>query len=156
MTRSGIISIFFLALLFSSCRDPYQPPVVSAQSKLLVVDGFLDGADSVCTVVLSRSQDVSDSKEPPMEKNANLKLEDSDGKVYILKEIGDGNYSVSKVNIDTQLKFRLNIKTAAGKSYLSDYVEIKKTPPIDSVTWKATDQGIQFYVSTHDEVKKSI
>src|SRR5437867_2432684 len=111
MRRTGIISIFFLALLFSSCRDPYQPPVIAGQSNLLVVDGFLDGADSVCTVVLSRSQDVSDSKEPPMEKKANVQLEDSDGKVYILKELTDGNYSVSKVNIDTQLKYRLNIKT---------------------------------------------
>jgi len=153
--KPGITLIFCLILL-SSCREPYQPPTILAQSNLLVVDAFLDGSDKSCTVVLSRSQDVSDSKAPPMEKKANVQLEDSEGNVYILKEVSDGNYSVSNVTIDTQMKYQLSIKTEAGKSYQSDYVEIKNTPPIDNVTWQATDQGIQFYVSTHDDEKKSI
>jgi hypothetical protein len=54
------------------------------------------------------------------------------------------------------VKYQLRIKTEAGKSYQSDFVEIKNTPPIDDVTWKATDPGLQFYVSTHDDQKKSI
>ena len=153
--RQGIALLFFL-LLLSGCREAYQPPVVLAQSNLLVVDGFLDGTDGSCTVVLSRSQNVSDSKSSPIEKKATVHLEDSEGKVYTLKEANNGNYSVSNVTIDTHIKYRLNIKTEAGKSYQSDYVEIKSTPPIDNVTWKATDQGIQFYVSTHDDEKKSI
>jgi len=153
--RSGATLLFYL-LLLSSCREAYQPPVVLAQSNLLVVDGFLDGSDGSCTVVLSRSQDVSDSKSPPLEKKANVQLEDSKGNVYMLKEMTAGNYSVYNVNINTQVKYRLSIKTEAGKNYQSDYVEIKHTPPIDNVTWQATDQGIQFYVSTHDDEKKSI
>jgi hypothetical protein len=143
-------------LLSSSCREVYQPPVIAAQSNLLVVDAFLDGSDESCTVVLSRSQDVSDSQRPPMEKKATIQLMDSGGNVYTLKETSDGNYSVSNVTIDTQLKYQLRIKTEVGKSYQSDYVEIKNTRPIDSVTWRATDQGLQFYVSTHDNEKKSV
>jgi len=153
--RPGIALIFLLILL-GGCREPYQPPSILAQSNLLVVDAFLDGTDGTCSVILSRSQDVSDSKAKPMEKNANIQLEDSEGTVYTLQETSAGNYSVSNIIIDTQLKYQLRIKTEAGKSYQSDYVEIKKTPPIDDVTWKATDQGIQFYVSTHDDEKKSI
>jgi len=153
--RLGITLIVCL-LLLGSCREAYQPPVVLAQSNLLVVDGFLDGSDGSCTVVLSRSQDVSDSKGPTMEKKAIVQLENSEGNVYTLKEISDGNYSVSNVTTNAQIKYRLSIKTETGKSYQSDYVEIKNTPPIHNVTWKATDQGIQFYVSTHDAEKKSI
>jgi Domain of unknown function (DUF4249) len=153
--RPGLILIIYL-LLLSGCREPYQPPVILAQSNLLVVDAFLDGSDGSCTVVLSRSQDVSDTNEPPKEKKANVQLEDSEGNVYALKEVSDGNYSVSNITIDTQLKYQLSIKTEDGKKYQSDYVEIKKTPPIDTVTWEATGQGLQFYISTHDNEKKSI
>jgi len=153
--KPGIILIFYL-LLSGSCREPYQPPAVLAQSNLLVVDAFLDGGDGSCTVVLSRSQDVSDTKTPLMEKKANVQLEDSGGSVYTLTEMSDGHYAVSNITINTQMRYRLNIKTEAGKNYQSDYVEIKNTPPIDDVTWKATDQGIQFYVSTHDDKKQSI
>lgn len=153
--RAGIVMIFSI-VLFSRCRERYQPPVTSAQSNLLVVDGFLDGTAGSCTVVLSRSQDASDSKVKPMEKNAVIQLEDNKGNVYALNETSDGNYSVSNVIVDTQLKYQLLIKTEAGKSYQSAFVEIKNTPPIDAVTWEATDQGLQFYVSTHDTAKKSI
>jgi hypothetical protein len=153
--RRGITLIFFFIVL-GSCREPYQPPTILAQSNLLVVDAFLDGTNATCTVVLSRSQNVSDSKTKPMEKKATVQLEDSDGNVYTLKETSDGNYSASSITIDTQLKYQLKIKTEAGATYQSDFVEIKKTPPIDDLTWKATEPGIQFYVSTHDDEKKSI
>jgi len=153
--KPGIVIILCL-LLLSGCREPYQPPTILAQSNLLVVDAFLDGGDRSCSVVLSRSQNVPDSKTTPMEKNATIQLEDSEGGVYTLKEITDGNYSVSNVTIDTKMKYQLSIKTKAGKSYQSDYVEIKNTPPIDTVTWAATGNGLQFYVSTHDDEKKSI
>jgi hypothetical protein len=153
--RPGVILIFFLILL-AGCREPYQPPTILAQSNLMVVDAFLDGTNATCTVVLSRSQNVSDSETKPMEKKATVQLEDSDGNVYVFKETSDGNYNVSGITIDTQMKYKLKIKTEAGKSYASDLVEIKNTPPIDSVTWKATEPGLQFYISTHDDEKKSI
>src|SRR5215831_12589203 len=140
--RQGI-TFFISLLLLAACREPYQPPTVSAQSDLLVIDGFLDGTDKSCSVVLSRSQNVSDPKSPPMVKNANVQLEDDAGNKYTLIESSDGNYSVANVIIDTQIKYRLNITTAEGKNYQSDYVEIKDTPPIDSLTWQASDQGIQ-------------
>src|SRR6478609_10071074 len=150
------ITIAYSLILLSSCREPYQPPVAKAQSTFLVVDAFLDGTEKSCTVVLSRSQDVSDTDTEPMEKKANIQLKDSNGNTYTLAEISDGNYSVSNVTIDTQLKYQLSIKTEEGKKYQSDFVEIKNTPAIDDVTWKENDQGLQFYVSTHDDEKKSI
>ena len=151
--KPGIALLFFILIM--SCREPYQPPTISAQSNLLIVDAFLDGTNGICTVVLSRSQDVSDSKARPLEKKASVRLQDNEGNGYTLVETKDGNYSVSNITIETHLKYQLSIKTESGKSYQSDFIEIKKTPPIDDVTWKATDQGLQFYVSTHDDERKS-
>jgi len=153
--RLGIALIFVLIML-DNCREPYQPPVIKAQSNLLVVDAFLDGTEKTCAVILSRSQDVSDIEPRPMEKNAEVQLVDNKDNSYTLTETSDGNYNVSNVTIDTQMKYQLRIKTEAGSIYQSDFVEIKNTPPIDDVTWKETDQGLQFYVSTHDDEKKSI
>jgi len=147
--------LFFLTVLIS-CREPYQPPASDDQSNLLVVDAFLDGTKNSCTVVLSRSQSVLAKETKPMEKAANVQLEDSKGRIYTLNEIRDGIYNVSNVIIDTQMKYQLRLKTQGGKSYQSDFVEIKYTPPIDNVTWEANDHGLQFYVSTHDDDKKSL
>lgn len=147
--------LFFLTLLIS-CREPYRPPIILDQSNLLVVDAFVDGTDKSCTVVLSRSQEVSDTRPRTMEKNAKVQLEDSNGNIYSLTETTEGNYSVSDVIINTQIKYQLKIKLENGKSYQSEFIEIKNTPPIDNVTWKATGQGLQFYVSTHDDESKSL
>src|SRR6478609_9039953 len=148
--------LIFFSIPLGSCREPYQPPVAKAQSNLLVVDAFLDGTERSCTVVLSRSQDISDTDAMTMERNAKILLTDSRGNIYGLTEIKDGNYSVSNVIIDTQLKYQLSVKVQDGKTYQSDFVEMKSTPPIDNLKWKETDRGVQFYVSTHDDEKKSI
>jgi hypothetical protein len=152
--RTPLILIFFLIIL-DNCREPYQPPVAKAQSNLLVVDAFLDGTEKSCTVVLSRSQDISDTDTVTMERNAKIQLADSKGNIYVLTEMKDGNYSVSSVTIDTQMKYQLRIQTKE-KKYQSNFVDIKNTPPIDDITWEENDQGLQFYVSTHDDEKKSI
>jgi hypothetical protein len=48
------------------------------------------------------------------------------------------------------VQYRLHIKTAAGKEYASDYVDVKTSPPIDSISWKRTGDGVQIYANTHD------
>src|SRR6478609_7874129 len=124
--RTPLILIFFLIIL-GNCREPYQPPVAKAQSNLLVVDAFLDGTEKSCTVVLSRSQDISDTDTVTMERNAKIQLADSKGDIYVLTEMKDGNYSVSNVTIDTQMKYQLRIQTKE-KKYQSNFVDIKKKP----------------------------
>jgi len=44
----------------------------------------------------------------------------------------------------------LRIKTTAGETYLSDFVPVNVTPPIDSVKWTSDSTGVQLYVSTHN------
>jgi hypothetical protein len=54
------------------------------------------------------------------------------------------------MSIDLATKYRLRVSTGPGAEYLSEYVTITTTPPIDSVTWRAENNGITIAVNTHD------
>ncbi|GAB3333530.1 hypothetical protein GCM10027299_41160 [Larkinella ripae] len=141
-------------LLIGSCVDPYRPPAVSAPNTYLVVDGFLNGAGA-STVRLSRTHNLSDGKKPPVETKASLKVEGEKGGSQPFVDKGDGSYTLAEGGLQFDQKYRLRIRTAAGREYLSDYVTIKRTPKIDSLTWRPQDGGVQFYVTTHDPDNKT-
>jgi hypothetical protein len=48
--------------------------------------------------------------------------------------------------------YRLHIRTNDGQEYLSDYADLKSSPPLDSVIWKEelTKDNIEFSIYTHD------
>src|SRR5205085_697162 len=73
------------------------------------------------------------------------------GDSYQLQNENNGVYDAPPLNINGNKKYRLHIFTADGKEYASDYVPVKITPPIDSVSWKFNQTGgINIYVNTHD------
>ncbi len=47
------------------------------------------------------------------------------------------------------MKYRLKITTSSGEDYASDFVEMKQTPPIDSLSWQQQND-VMIYVNTHD------
>ncbi|WP_460673606.1 DUF4249 domain-containing protein [Larkinella ripae] len=145
---------FVVTALIGSCVDPYRPPAVSAPNTYLVVDGFLNGA-GVSTVRLSRTHNLSDGKKPPVETKASLKVEGEKGNSQTFVDKDDGSYTLAEGGLQFDQKYRLRIRTAAGREYLSDYVTIKRTPKIDSLTWRPQDGGVQFYVTTHDPDNKT-
>ncbi|GAB3911893.1 hypothetical protein GCM10028803_54270 [Larkinella knui] len=146
MRKGKTILIF---LLLGSCVDPYRPPEILARNTYLVVDGFLNGS-GVSSVRLSRTQNLPDGKKPTVETKASVKVEGEKGESQTFIDQGDGIYALANGGLQVGQKYRLSIRTAAGRTYASDYITIKKTPEIDTVSWKAQDQGIQFYVTTHD------
>lgn len=54
------------------------------------------------------------------------------------------------MNLNPNQQYRLRIKTAAGKEYLSDLMSVLATPAIDSVNWERTGEGVKIYVNAHD------
>jgi hypothetical protein len=54
------------------------------------------------------------------------------------------------LNLNPAIRYRIYIQTSNNKEYASDYVNLKTTPSIDSVTWTVENDGIQIYVTTHD------
>ncbi|GAB3197478.1 hypothetical protein ABID22_003411 [Pontibacter aydingkolensis] len=140
---------WFLMLLVSSCVEPYSPKVMEAPNSFLVVNGFIN-SNGPTTIQLLRTQNLSDESTPPAETGAVVKIEAENGENYRLQDIGGGNYTIGSLTLNPAVKYRLFIKTRDNKEYVSDFIEVKQTPAIDEVTWKAVDNEVQFFVSTHD------
>ncbi|RAJ98144.1 uncharacterized protein DUF4249 [Larkinella arboricola] len=138
-----------ISFLIGSCVDPYNPPAVTAPNTFLVVDGFLNGAGA-STIRLSRTQNLKEISKPPVETRATVLVEGENGSSQPFTEQENGTYTLADGGLQFGQKYRLRIRTAAGRDYQSDYVIIKQTPKIDSVSWRPQDQGLQFYVTTHD------
>ncbi|MDO3626771.1 DUF4249 family protein [Mucilaginibacter sp. BT774] len=75
-----------------------------------------------------------------------------------MAEIGKGNYACAGLNLDSTHQYRLRIETNGNKQYLSDYVKIFDSPPIDSISYdiQGTPQGagLNIYANTHDQTNK--
>jgi hypothetical protein len=74
---------------------------------------------------------------------------------FILTETIQGTYVTPNHNLPTDRNYRLHIFTSKNKEYVSDYVQNKITPAIDGVYETLLSNGIQFYVSTHDNSNKT-
>jgi hypothetical protein len=145
--------IFIWSLAFTvSCIEPYNPPAIKEIVDILVVDGFLNSTDSSAVVKLTRAIALSDTGEPAPELNAAVRIEDENGYFYPLVETGNGNYSIHKMNVDPSLKYRLAFTTSNSTQYASDFIELKISPPIDSITYRKDPrfESVGIYIYTHD------
>ncbi|HEY5744541.1 MAG TPA: DUF4249 domain-containing protein [Chryseolinea sp.] len=154
-TKKHILLYALAAFLFSSCLDPYSPPGTTENVDLLVVDGYLSVTSSSVAVRLSHAVALDESGVPPVEQNATVRLEESDGGAVTLSGGADGNYTATGLTIDASKKYRVHIQTLGGKEYFSDYVDVLRTPDIDSVTWRPSDNDVTLYVNTHDDTGQS-
>jgi hypothetical protein len=153
MTLRICIFTFLLAIAFASCRKPYNPPPVKSTSGYLVVEGVINvGADST-TIKLSRTVNLSNNNVVNPETGAAVTVESNQGATYSLAEISPGHYAVPALNLSVANQYRLRIKTANNETYLSDFVPVVITPPIDSIGFNIVNNpvaGIQIYANTHD------
>lgn len=146
------ISFFILLLLLDSCVEPFSPPEVNSDVQYLVVDGFLNIGSDSSRISLSHTQNATASEAVLNETNAVITAEEENGEIYSFTEQGNGSYILPPQNFKIASKYRLHIKTKNGKEYLSDYVEVKNTPPIDSVAYRydGRQDGVTMFVNTHD------
>ncbi|MBF9235857.1 DUF4249 domain-containing protein [Hymenobacter sp. BT683] len=145
--------IWCLALLMG-CTDSYLPEALESPPNYLVVDGFLN-AQGVTTVRLSRTYAVDSKAVAPAELRANAFIEDEAGARLGLREGVAGAYVSAPLVLDPAKKYRLRVLTQAGQDYASEFVPVKLTPPIDAVAWRATPEGVDVLVDTHDDQNAS-
>ena len=138
-----------LLLGLGSCIEPYRPDIIQAPNNYLVVDGFIN-SNGITTIRLSRTVNLDGAAVPPGETKAKVYIEEEGGPQYGLSEGRDGNYTSQPLQLNLTRRYRLRIRTANNKEYASAYVANKITPPIDSISWKAADDALQIYVSSHD------
>jgi hypothetical protein len=152
--RYWLFTLSFFALLFilDSCVVPFSPPEVNSVENYLVVDGFLNvGEGDTSRIELRQTQNVNEPTLSLSVEGAKLSVESEAGENYAFTEAGRGLYLLPPNQYNSEGKYRLRIKLG-GKEYLSEYVEVTKTPPIDSVTsrFDAGQDAMIFHVNTHD------
>lgn len=145
-------SYFLIAILvlFFACKEAYNPPVVSPVTGYLVVEGFINSGNGASTIKLTRTTKLVDSAAIIYEHNAQVTIEDESNATYPLYERDSGNYVSDDLLLNPALKYRIHITTTNGNEYVSDFTGVKQTPPIDSISWKVENGGVQIYVNAHD------
>jgi hypothetical protein len=143
------ITVFLLTIIYG-CTTSYTPPSTTTNANILVVEGLINtGADSTF-IYLSRTVTIANKTTANPETKATVTVENAQGTVGSLSETVKGTYASKGLNLDNTKQYRLRIKTSNGQTYLSDLVDTRVAPPIDSVGYTISDKGIQLYANTHD------
>ena len=154
-----IVVIFWfvtLGIIFVSCTKPYMPEVTTINNNLLVVEGHINVGSDSTIITLSRTQLISDKNKNRPEIGAVVTVESDANDKYVLPEKSPGKYAAPALNLSVTKKYRLSIRTTKSVTYLSDFVEAKITPPIDSLNYQVMQNGVQLFVNTHDDDNQSI
>ncbi|WP_428331175.1 DUF4249 domain-containing protein [Mucilaginibacter sp.] len=141
-------------LTFYACRKPYTPTVVSTSARYLVVEGLINSGGDSTVIKLSRTIKLNSTTQIA-ETGARVAVEDQSLNQVNLTETVAGTYRTQNLNLIAGAKYRIHIYTATNKQYVSDFIENKITPPIDSISSQALTSGVQFYVSSHDPANQT-
>src|SRR5476649_989228 len=136
-------------LVMSSCKKPYLPPVINAPGAYLVVEGVIAGG-APTTIKLSYTVNLSNTTVANPASKAVVSVENDQNGTYQLTETTPGTYVLAGLGLDNSRKYRLRIKTADNKQYLSDFVSVVNSPSIDSIGYQIANNGLNIYSNTHD------
>jgi len=144
------IYCLLLLVLAAGCKKPYNPQIVSSNNRYLVVEGVINSGNDTTVISLSRTVKISEDVSTQAVTNYTVTVEEQSGISYTLQSRGNGEYDIARMSLDATKKYRLHIIAPEGKEYASDYVEVKQTPPIDSIGFAPKNNTLQVYVNTHD------
>lgn len=145
-----LIAWLIFPLIAAGCKEKYLPSATSPSTGYLVVEGFINSGQEPTTITLSRTIKLADSVNRLFEHNAVVNIESDTHETFPLSENGNGEYVSASLSLNVSQKYHLTIKTQNGTEYASDFATVKRTPPIDSISWKPENGGIKIYVNTHD------
>ncbi|HWZ03529.1 MAG TPA: DUF4249 domain-containing protein [Mucilaginibacter sp.] len=144
--------LYFIIIVVSiGCKKPYNPPAISAPGSYLVIEGVINNGPDSTIFKLSHTVNLSSKTTVNAVSGAVITIESDQNAVYNLTETSAGKYAIGSLNLDNNGKYRLRIKTADDE-YLSDFVPVLNSPPVDTVNFDIESNGIQINVSTHDPV----
>jgi len=142
--------IFVLVAAIYGCRKPYNPVLAASPTSYLVVEGVINAGPDSTIISLSHTVSLSGKTAVNPQTKATVTVESDQNVSYPLTEITPGRYISPALNLDVTRQYRLHIKTPDNQQYLSDFVPVKVTPPIDSVGFNITGNNLQIYANTHD------
>jgi hypothetical protein len=143
--------LLLIFLILAGCKKAFTPPnALTDTNKYLVIDGVINTGSDSTFIKLSRTKKFENGIVIDHETGAQVTVESDANDIFPLTEISPGTYSAAPLTLDNSHKYRLRIKTANSEEYLSDYVIVKNSPPIDSVGFTATPSEVLIYANTHD------
>ena len=92
MMRTNVIRyltrrIYALLLIIATgCLEPYNPPEITDNIDLLVVDGFINSSDDIATVRLTKATALSNDSDEDIGVSALVQIEDENGVSWKLSD----------------------------------------------------------------------
>ena len=148
-----IIIIILAGLVAGGCKEKFVSPALPVVSGYLVIEGVVNDGGGITRLKLSRTTSLN-NKATVKEAGANVKIEGSNNLSFSLVESTPGNYTIDNLHLDPAIKYRLSVKTSS-QEYLSDFVNIRPNPPIDSINWVRDNDGVHIFVNTHNAQNNS-
>jgi hypothetical protein len=155
-----VIGFLVLAIMLHACIETFYPDIAGHEN-VLVVDGMVTDEERPSLVRLSRTFSYDDHNYHP-ESGATVIILDDKGTPHYLEEKKAGGYYTDSATFRGEAggRYQLQIILADGTTYQSDYVTLKKAPPVESFDVRYEQKetrdrddvihGIQFYLNTHD------
>jgi hypothetical protein len=132
-----------------------MPSEIPETGELIIIEGVVNTTDAVATVRLTHPIVLNSEDEVDPETGATVTIHSENGRTYLLAETSPGNYTLTGLDIKPGVFCHLTVSTRNGGKYESEVVEMKQTPPIDSVYFNYTSDGVEVLVDTHDPSGKS-
>jgi hypothetical protein len=148
--KIGLIFIFSLLL---ACREAYDPVLENDVPSYLVVEGMIN-ANGVTTIELGRTIHYAEKMVRQFELGAQVEIEGDNSTRFPLTDQGKGLYTSDNQVLARDRKYRLKIKTAAGKEYLSAFVVVNVSAPV-TATWTQDEAGVKVMANTVDVTKQA-
>ena len=152
--------VYLLLFLLLNCVERFDMPG-SGHGGTLVVEAFISIGGEQMSIRLSRTVPLDAINANP-EEGAQVSISDQEGNTTWLIEGRKGVYDFPEnVNFQIGHSYQIQIRTKRGNQYVSDFVEMRSTPPIDSLTWVFEEKpiqdlkGLQVYLNTHDEANQT-
>ncbi len=153
MKKNALFYGLFYIVISAACKKPFEPAEIKADYNYLVVDGIINAnVNGVSVITLSRTKNLSDSQSAKPENGAQVFIEGENGGSYFLGAQGNGVYNSAPLNLALSGRYRLRISTSDGAIYQSDYVPVKQTPAIDSLSWSqdSLNKNVTVFAHTQD------
>ncbi len=143
------ILYFAFAATVVSCKKPYNPPAIALAGSYLVIEGVINSGTDSTIIKLSKTVKLSNANAINPVTGAAVAVQSDQNVTYPLMEAAKGYYVSAGLNLNSSHTYRLSIKTS-NEQYYSDYVPVLNSPPIDSLSFKVIDTGLNIYSATHD------
>lgn len=151
MNKKVIGIACFLILSLWGCREEFEPNVSGSDSKILVVEGYLDTEGTSSLLKLSYTQSLqTDGTDFPKVQGANVFLESSSGQRFYLTEEGAGEYRFEQ-DIPEQDTYVLRISLPGGESYTSKELKPLDSTDIIDIDYEKNEDGVEIFITTRGD-----